>query len=139
MKREILFRGKRDDNGEWVQGYYVQQFKPKIFPLDRWENAYEVHPHTVGQFMGMKDKNGNRIFEDDILSDEEYESWEWRGVVKFSHGLFGAEWLTNQKRQDMLGVWGQLHNLRRLDDGILDRKIVIGNIHDNPELLKEEK
>ena len=135
-----LFRAKAL-SGEWVQGNFIhsKRFEGCFNEYRIYDQEtgmeHDVDPETVGQYTGLVDKNRNKIFEDDILSDEEYESWEWRGVVKFSHGLFGAEWLANEKRQDMLGMWGQLHNLRRLDDGILDRKIVIGNIHDNPELL----
>jgi uncharacterized phage protein (TIGR01671 family) len=85
----------------------------------------------------LKDKNGKDIYEGDILCNDEYHTWEWRGVVKFSHGVFGAEWLSNVKSQSMVGSWGQKHNLRRLDDDIIERQIVIGNIYENPELLTE--
>lgn len=90
---------------------------------------------AVMQYIGLKDKNGNEIYEGDILCNDEYQTWEWRGVVKFSHGVFGAEWLLNVKSQSMVGSWGQKHNLRKLDDDIIERQIVIGNIYENPELL----
>lgn len=92
---------------------------------------------AVMQYIGLKDKNGNEIYEGDILCNDEYQTWEWRGVVKFSHGVFGAEWLSNVKSQSMVGSWGQKHNLRKLDDNIIERQIVIGNIYENPELLTE--
>ena len=92
---------------------------------------------SVMQFTGLKDKNGIEIYEGDILCNDEYQTWEWRGVVKFSHGVFGAEWLSNVKSQSMVGSWGQKHNLRKLDDDIVERQIVIGNIYENPELLVE--
>lgn len=92
---------------------------------------------AVMQYIGLKDKNGNEIYEGDILCNDEYQTWEWRGVVKFSHGVFGAEWLSNVKSQSMVGSWGQKHNLRKLDDDIVERQIVIGNIYENPELLSE--
>ncbi len=92
---------------------------------------------AVMQYIGLKDKNGNEIYEGDILCNDEYQTWEWRGVVKFSHGVFGAEWLSNVKSQSMVGSWGQKHNLRKLDDDIIERQIVIGNIYENPELLVE--
>lgn len=92
---------------------------------------------AVMQYIGLKDKNGNEIYEGDILCNEEYQTWEWRGVVKFSHGVFGAEWLSNVKSQSMVGSWGQKHNLRKLDDDIVERQIVIGNIYENPELISE--
>jgi uncharacterized phage protein (TIGR01671 family) len=92
---------------------------------------------AVMQYIGLKDKNGNEIYEGDILCNDEYQTWEWRGVVKFSHGVFGAEWLSNVKSQSMVGSWGQKHNLRKLDDDIVECQIVIGNIYENPELLSE--
>ena len=92
---------------------------------------------AVMQYIGLKDKNGNEIYEGDILCNDKYQTCEWRGVVKFSHGVFGAEWLSNVKSQSMVGSWGQKHNLRKLDDDIVERQIVIGNIYENPELLTE--
>lgn len=89
----------------------------------------------IMQFTGLLDKNGVEIYEGDILCNDTYKTWEWRGVVKFSHGVFGVEWLANEKDQSMVGSFGQKHNLRRLDDDIIERQIVIGNIFENPELL----
>ena len=92
---------------------------------------------AVMQYIGLKDKNGNEIYEGDILCNDEYQTWAWRGVIKFSHGVFGAEWLSIVKSQSMVGSWGQKHNLRKLDDDIVERQIIIGNIYENPELLSE--
>ena len=73
MKREILFRGKRADNGEWVYGYLignnvivgeVVDFDEDYFNTEFW---YKVDPETVGEFTGLTDKNGTKIFDGDIV------------------------------------------------------------------------
>ena len=141
MSREILFRGKSKVHGNWEYGCLIQSrgeyFIGNTVANDPENWSYTI-PETVGQFTGLLDKNGVKIFEGDIICNDDYNTWEWRGVVKFSHGVFGAEWLTNIKSQSMVGSWGQKHNLRKLDDDILERQIIIGNIHDNPELIGKE-
>lgn len=85
--REIKFRGKRIDTGEWVHGYYL--FNPffnraEIFSLDNERSyVYEVDPATVGQYTGLKDKNGVEIFEGDIVrkSNTTYIVEYWAGQL----------------------------------------------------------
>lgn len=135
--REILFRGKRIDNGEWVQGFYAlvasnKGLKHGIYTVA--ENGcvipYEVDPETVGQFTGLTDKNGQKIFEGDIVkscfrddADKEPMTVEFRiergGWFPFACG-------------DGCGCC-------EVDTYPPEYTEVIGNIHDNPELIKKKK
>lgn len=139
MNREILFRGKRTDNGEWVEGHLIVYPRTKRTKIMVWEwadlefNAIEVRPETVGQFAGLTDKNGKRIFEGDIvryfqrlLGGVDYEH---KDPVLFLEGGFtvGVYFLNNWLRD------GSNRNIQ------LEGIEVIGNIHDNPELLEVTK
>lgn len=140
MDREILFRGKRTDNGEWIYGYYFyDDFYKKAYitvgnycmsldrecPNKRILSAFEVIPKTVGQYTGFTDKNGTKIFEGDILSTGNFD--EYFGVV---------EWI-----EENSGLAVSFNCLAEtFEELILFDKVeleIIGNIHDNPELLKE--
>lgn len=133
--REILFKAKRIDNGEWVEGCYVTSDGKSFICMDivehycvialRW---FEIDPETLCQFTGLCDKNGNRIWENDILmahldefypEDTTYEIVEW-GVA----GLVGNE--TGSVDREYLGEFD------------LEHYEVVGNIFDNKELLQEE-
>lgn len=131
MKREILFRGKRTFCNEWVYGD-LGHF-PDRTKIDTHENGqpwrgYDVFPETVGQFTGMIDKNGKKIFEGDIVRsyDPDYPESQMDcgvGQVEFYAGL----WY----------VSGEVHNsLYDLSTISCKELEVIGNIHDNPELLE---
>lgn len=115
------------------QKYMAYQGTPDLETLQSFFHHFGNKP--LMQFIGLSDMNGKEIYEGDIICNYQYQEWDWRGVIKFSHGIFGAEWLSNIKNQSMVGSWGQRHNLRKLDDDILERNIVIGNIYENPELL----
>ena len=137
--REILFRGKRLDNGEWVYGgiaAWKDGFSSAITTLD--ENDFDslvlVYPETVGQYTGLTDKNGTKIFEGDFLHWE-YQDYDnntgchnWikhECKVTFEYGSFYID-----------AYPFHLGNTLDFDDGEDWRLEVIGNIHDNPELLK---
>ena len=138
--REILFRGKRVDNGEWIEGcfanaaWYLDDKEMAVifpadlcmFPMCEVSNYEEVDLETVGQFTGLIDKNDKRIFEGDILkSDDLYE--EPLSVI-FNENCGAFQVLFKDGYSD--GFLEQYTDVRHIE--------VIGNIHDNPELLGDE-
>ena len=148
MNREILFRGKSIISNEWLYGNLITSGDNHFFivPFDEieedghhirtkdnyYEGHYAVEPKSLGQYTGLKDKNGVRIFEGDIVNAC-YDC----GVIEFNCGVFGINWDYGRcDKTTMYGTFGQRHNLRRMDDEIIDRIEIIGNIYDNPELLK---
>jgi len=150
--REILFHGKRLDNGEWVEGYYagyglICPNEPEdtynatgdYCGMTPYVGFVEVDPETVGQYTGLKDKNGKKIFEWDMLKpfDDDIDKM----VVEFHHGAF------------MLCLYGERGYMGESEGWIFEGNYgvieceplssygndieVIGTIHDNPELLKD--
>lgn len=124
MKREILFRGKRVDNGEWVEGValvwngHAQIIKHHHMINSHWQTeSFKVIPETVGQFTGLHDVKGSRIFEGDIL---DLQLNRKKLVEYFKDGF----WLNASTE----GATWNLRNVHHCSK-------VIGNIHDNPDLL----
>ena len=127
--REVIFRGKRTDNGKWVKGYlYITHTGAhEIGSYDAEINierlTFDVIPETVGQYTGLTDKNGVRIFEGDIVSLVKHDSLIYKVVyVPCRYELVNSK-----------GV-----NCFVLDIYKSENIEVIGNIHDNPELLGGE-
>jgi len=131
-EREILFKGKRKDTGEWVEGGIFKKPDGRIFIIcDIWNNdevcdyceyiveSYEVAPESVGQYVGLEDKNGKKIFEKDIFNN---------GDPKI---LYVVEWIDcglrgrQIKNKSYIGFWHWHDNIE-----------IIGNLTDNPELMK---
>lgn len=139
MNREILFKAKRKDNGEWVEGYYVYCRKRRYILLilnkeigfDERENEWiEIDPGTIYQYTGLTDKNGNKIWENDICNRKEkypeivtYNKGDWQ--LDYSY-VFGKEMHTDACN---LGFY------------VCERNCVevIGNIFDNADLLEVER
>ncbi|CUM74479.1 YopX protein [Blautia hydrogenotrophica] len=127
--REILFRAKRIDNGEWVEGYPVKYpsgeaeiFKECGEPPDILLRC-EIHPETLCQYTGLHDKNGKKIWENDIIRVENSAD-EGTGQVEF----YGGMWYVDK------GVNNSLYDIMMYDDEA--EVYTVGNIFDNPELLK---
>ena len=134
--REILFRGKRKNwDNPWVEGYLARKdlifswsetSMEEIFGGEKLEsgtyfyNDYPVKPETVGQYTGIKDKNGTKIFEGDIVK-KNVNGRELKGLVKYKDCAFGV-----MINDDGNGLFLCFFN---------DCE-VIGNIYDNPELLE---
>ena len=141
--REILFRGKRKDNGKWIIGNFVSYSDydgDKAYLIYASNgNPNEVIPESVGQFTGLCDKNGKKIFEGDIVKND----WCFmcgNSVIKF--GQYKPLDMGNEYQQGHLGFY--LEHIHKADKRSVRKDIVyfannceiIGNIHDNPEFLK---
>lgn len=154
--REILFRAKRLDNGEWIYGDLLT---PTDI-MDVWEisentgmgDRYEIDPETVGQYTGLKDRNGNKIFEGDIVKFNKQI-----GKIVFEKGAFGVgmnENIDYENIEDNVGIFSKGWNgysgcyndnfislweiMWNFDDKAGECIEVSGNIYDNFELLGED-
>lgn len=154
MDREILFRGKRADNGKWIEGYYcktsdttyafAEDYDRHPVPehhcilvdemtdwgLPNRPTLYEVDPATVGEYTGLKDRNGKRIFEGDIIKVPWMNEYRNR-FVYYKNGLFKADSIDGFFSASLCSFVG--FDLPKFHCE------VIGNIHDNPELMEESE
>lgn len=145
--REILFKAKRLDNGEWVEGFYVRQEETSYCFKEDYERhpentkhyiafdmmtdwglpnkhlIAEIDPETLCQYTGMKDKNSNRIWENDIVRIENSMD-DGIGNIEF----YGGMWYVDGEPSNTL------YDIIEYDD-IVEMEVV-GNIFDNPELMK---
>ena len=131
--REILFRGKTQQHTRWIYGdlnHYMCD--DGVFIAENGHSMHRVFKETVGQYTGLTDKNGTKIFEGDIVwfEDESPSNYEYHdctemrcGTIEYGDNCF---YITDRIAVEMEDL---------IYDGKLDVEI-IGNIHDNPELLK---
>ena len=131
--REILFRGKRVDNGEWIEGFFAKS-GDKTFILIASDIAFgyvtmkEVLSETVGQYTGLTDKNGKKIFEGDIVELTYYTLSEERKVIaEVAYEEESAAFVLYSFGTENKGICAEICNTNK----------VIGNIHDNPEMLED--
>ncbi len=141
MNDRYLFKAKRVDNGEWVQGYLVYDNRDEMYRIIieihystgtciTTDNAPRVDASTICQCTGLKDKNGKLIWENDICDRKE----EYPEIVKYNNGDWTLDYSYSKGKESgycycNLGFYA------------LERKYVevIGNIFDNPELLESEE
>ena len=154
--REILFRGKRIDNGEWVYGNLVRGCDEKYAYIVEFgnkelcRNYINVKPDTVGQYTGLTDKNGKKIFEGDIIryadlydyncylesidNPEVYDNIDLGNIWTIDEVVYGIK--VGYPAFDLNECDFEINGLSELSESGQYFYEVIGNIHDNPEILK---
>lgn len=158
--REILFRGKREDNSQWVIGFLskTRGLDNKLHICIDYEEkglmcSSIVIPKTVGQYTGLTDKNGTKIFEGDIIRyadndeynyyldslkhPEEYENLNFNNIWTIDEIVYGIK--VGYPAFDLNSHNFDCNGLSILNESRQYHYEVISNIHDNPELLKEFK
>ena len=124
MQREILFRGRNIDTGEWVYGDLLCEDRI-VYPVDHSLLCTDVDPDTVGQFTGLTDRNGKKIFEGDIIQD--------------GNELYVVSWVTfDASFSKQVIVTDSVCGFEHMDINNCKISDVIGNVLENPELLREE-
>ena len=139
--RDIIFKGKRKDNGEWVEGYLLKvkiispssaKWVEKTLILIQQDEVYEVIPETVGQYTGLTDKNGKKIWEGDIVRTlapcciDKYIAGvvmfgEYSSTYQSSNVGYYVDWSLNKN----IAMYCKMGDIE-----------VIGNVFDNPELIE---
>lgn len=138
MKDRYLYKAKRVDNGEWVQGYLYGIWEKRYIlwgMTNDIPNMVEIDPSTICQCTGLRDKNGKLIWENDVIKyhfGNAYAQIRYGAYQscfdnqKTEHIGFYVDWSENRNYRKDLGYWINMVNAE-----------VVGNIFDNPELIKE--
>ena len=141
MNREIKFRGKIiGKESDWWYGFYFKR-NTKYYILDPARDCFrdvlEVFPETVGQFIGLCDEKDKEVYEGDIIQQVNFNGEQYTAVyeVVYCADAFCLKMIKgNEKAMEIKG----LHSFGHIENNKLRKGVVIGNIHDNPELLKSE-
>ena len=152
--REILFKAKRTDNGKWVEGYYYKMSETTYCFKEDYERKpvpkhhyilqermtdwglpnlivqIEIDPETLCQFIGLCDKNGKRIWENDIFQCTDETMVTQKDLIEYNETHASFVRLRNTGKLGLQYLW--------IDEVTCNHGEVIGNIFDNPELLQEE-
>lgn len=151
--RDILFRGKRVDSGKWIEGFYFHFHKTTYCFADDDDGNNDIHriayeemsdwnlpnrhlmtdvdPETIGQYTGLTDKNGKRIFEGDIIK----ETTDNELLVVEGTTAWGFDF----RYVDEEDAYTTAFDIGIDDNAYLRTSIVVGNIYDNPELLERKE
>lgn len=138
MKRDIIFRGKRHDTGEWVYGFYsnAKGENGRFHYIQYKNSSVRVDPSTVGQYTGLNDKNGNKIFEGDLVSYMIVTG----GIEDLSIPANVRHTVTYDEKHGAFRIGYHYFcggTMREVVDA--NNLVVIGNTYDNPELLEGGK
>lgn len=142
MEDRYLFKAKRIDNGEWVQGNIlldIEKNKPsetyRIYPVDHVDICRIVDETTICQCTGLKDKNGKLIWENDVVKKEFYTDYdafsnseEYIGIVKFTNCALVIETIRDKCTRPIFEAMLYSEDVEHFE--------ILGNVFDNPELLE---
>lgn len=146
--REIEFRGKRIIDDTWIYGGYIKTHRTNKSLIGGTSRFCQIKPETLGQYTGLKDNNGTKIFEGDIVKYTRKNmyaptaSFHNQDIVSLhkicwneeKHAFYQQHYKIESKQCKCIGGGSLNFNDERAEKNIIE---VIGNIYDNPELIKE--